>query len=438
MPATSPPIDRDQLTALQAGDERALERLLRDRFASLYDEAQAQVHDPGAARRVVETSILCVWDERARLDTPDALETFLHRTVRETAAREQSRLASLHRFDSHDAAHARKRANAPTPTADEAWSHVASKLHAPPPNHEAAVREAALHSRHAAAEHMAAVERRQIPVGALAIGAVLLALAGAGYWWANRRGEDARINRALASSDVRILSAQAAQQAVVTLDDGSKVTIGADSKLTVPPRFGRDVRAVKLDGAASFVVASGKEKPFVVRARNAGITATGTTFDVRAYDEDSAVAVRVREGSVTVKAGDASRAVAAGSAAAVAGDSSVRDLPASAVSEAFGWTDGRVVATNRPLRAVLPEMSRWYDVKLKVPDSTILDRRVTMSASMQSSREAIAAIEQSAGVKFGYQDKDMVLRDTAAARLEEAKAPKPKPGGKPGAKPKAM
>jgi ferric-dicitrate binding protein FerR (iron transport regulator) len=424
MPATFPPIDRDQLAGLQAGDERALERLFRERFPALLEEANVQLHEPAAARRAVETAFLQLWQQRASFETPDALESFMHRTVREAAAREQSRLASLHRFDSHEGGHARKRAPAPPPTVDEAWAHLSSVLHAPPPNHEAAARAAVEHSRHAAAAHMAAVEKREIPVGALLIGLVLLAIAGGAFWWANRRGDDARIDRALAATDARVLSAKRAQQARVTLDDGTQVVIGPESKLTVPPRFGRDVRAVKLDGTASFTVASGEqERPFRVRARNADVTATGTAFDVRAYDTDSAVVVRVREGEVAVKAGDESHTVGANKAIAIAANGSAQEPPAAALDEALAWADGRVVINNQPLRAVLPKMSRWYGLDLKVLDSTLLDRRVTMTAPLESSKQAITALENGAGVKFGYEGKDMVLRDSAAA---PAAKPRPK------------
>jgi transmembrane sensor len=243
----------------------------------------------------------------------------------------------------------------------------------------------------------------------------------AAYWWVDRAGEDLRITRALASEDVRVLSSGRAQQAVITLDDGSKVTLGAESKLTVPPGFGEEFRAVQLDGTASFTAASGQETPFQVRAHNAAIKATGTVFDVRAYETDSAVIVRVREGEVTVRVADTSRTLAAGRALAVAKDGSMREPSAQAVGEALGWTEGRLVIADRPLREVLPQMVRWHGLQIHVPDSSLLDRRVTMNAALASSREAIEALEQSAGVKFGYAGQVMILRDTAAMQPKARK-----------------
>jgi ferric-dicitrate binding protein FerR (iron transport regulator) len=59
----------------------------------------------------------------------------------------------------------------------------------------------------------------------------------------------------------------------------------------------------------------------------------------------------------------------------------------------------------------LNHLQRWYALGLVVRDSSIMDRSVTMNVSLDSSRNAIAALEQSANVKFGYEGRVRVLRD---------------------------
>jgi ferric-dicitrate binding protein FerR (iron transport regulator) len=229
------------------------------------------------------------------------------------------------------------------------------------------------------------------------------------------RSTDAAVSRALQSSDVRLVSTLPGQQAGVTLLDGSKVNLGADTKLVIVPDFGAAVRAVKLEGAGRFTVAPGNKHEFVVRAGNAQVTATGTAFGVRAYPTDDMVSVRVREGAVRVNANGDTRDVAAGRALVVTKNGEMREPTAAELESAMSWIDGNLVITNRPLREALADMGRWYAYDIKVRDSTLLARPVTVKASLQSPRDAISQIEQTGRLKFGYDDQVMVFRDAGAA-----------------------
>jgi transmembrane sensor len=425
MSATLPPIDRAALAGLQGGDEGSLERIFRDQFSALVEEARAELGEAAAASRIVERVFLHVWEERAKFETPEALATFLHRSVHDGAVRERSRRAAVHRFEAFEGVRPQSGARAATAASvDEAWAHVAAALHAPAQNHEAAAHARADLSRHAAAEHAAALGEQRSWVPVIVGGVVALAAIAGAFWWLDRVGTESAITRALDAPETRALSSRAGQRATTTLGDGSQVTLGADSRLVLPERFGTEMRAVKLEGAAAFTVAGAAEQPFHVRAGNAAITATGTKFDVRAYPAEPAVTVRVREGQVTVRAGDESQTLSAGSALVLAKDGSTRQPSAAELEEAVGWADGRLAFAGRPLREVLPEFKRWFGMNLTVSDSALLARRVTMNAGIDASGDAIAALESSAGLKFGYKGKDMILRDTADAEAKAAeKAP---------------
>ncbi|MDQ3950938.1 MAG: FecR domain-containing protein [Gemmatimonadota bacterium] len=414
MPETLPRIDQEVVTRIRHGDEQALERVFRDRFPALVQEASSQLDQPVGVPRVVEGAFRRAWEERATFQTPEALDGFLHTAVREGAARERKRLATLHRLEAGAHVHVPAHATS-VPTADEAWSHLVATLHAPPPDPTAAAHARAV-SRHDTAHHVAEIGKRRVPVVAIAIGLVIAVLVGGPLWWATRRGPEAAATRALTSPDVRVVSTLPGQQASVTLLDGSRAALGADSKLVIAPDFGATVRAAKLEGAAVFTVAPGNRHPFQVRAGNASVTASGTTFGLRAYPGDADVTVVAREGSVTVKAADGTRVIAAGQGLVVTTAGVIRDATAADLGRALSWTEDRLVIADRPLRDALREMSRWYGYDIKVRDSTLLNRPVNVTAGLQSPRDAVAALERSGGLKFDYEDegRTMVLRDAAA------------------------
>jgi transmembrane sensor len=81
------------------------------------------------------------------------------------------------------------------------------------------------------------------------------------------------------------------------LPDGSRITLGGDTKLAV--RFTARVRTIELDhGEAFFRVQHDPQRPFVVHAAGGTTTAVGTAFEVRQYA--NRVQVWVREGVVEV------------------------------------------------------------------------------------------------------------------------------------------
>jgi ferric-dicitrate binding protein FerR (iron transport regulator) len=418
MTAAQPPIDQDVLVGLRQGDDRSLEQLFRDRYPALVQEASTQLDDPGGAPRVVEKAFLRVWDERQSFETRQALDSFLHTAVHDGAIRERKRLATLHRLE--DRARVNVQHHAKTVNADEAWSHLKAAIHAAdsPEAHAAARAQVSTMYRHDAAEHVASIGKRRIPWGMLAIGAGVAILVAAPLWWAERSGTDAAATRALASPNARVVSTVTGQRASVTLLDNSQAALGADTKLTIAPEFGATVRAIKLEGAALFTVSPGGKHEFYVRAGDATVTAAGTTFGVHAYPGDETIVVGAREGSVHVEAENGERDVQAPRGVVITKEGEIRDASPAELEEALGWTEERFAITDRPLSHAIKQINRWYAIDLVVRDSALLTRPVSVKASLQASGDAIAALEKTGKLKFGYENegKTRVLSDAGGGR----------------------
>lgn len=417
MPGTIPSVDRDALDRLKAGDEQALRRIFDDHYTTLTQEASTALDDPAGAPRVVENVFVRVWDERDDFESPEALEAFLHKATREAAARAQSRRASLHRFESHEGVHTHSNAHAKRApaTAEEAWSHLQHTLHARADRGHSQ-HEVAEQARHAAASHVGEIEKRRPwlwpAIGLAAVALVVLTP----IFFVDRASEDRAVANQLRSREARTLVANAGQRTAITLGDGTDVTLGGDSRLTVPPGFGTRLRGVGLQGTGSFTVAQGQERVFQVRARDAIIRAVGTRFAVRAYPDEEFVAVRVKEGEVSVQGSDETRTLTAGQAIIVDEGGALRDPATDEIEAALGWTEGRLVLRQMPVRDALKHLQRWYALGLVVRDSAILDRPVAMNVSIDSSSTAISALERGADVKFGYEGRVRVLRDARKAQ----------------------
>jgi ferric-dicitrate binding protein FerR (iron transport regulator) len=415
MPVTSPPMGSDlpPTPGVPLSDPQSLEQYFRSHFSELATEAKSQLDDAGsAAPRVVEGAFRHAWEERERILTKQDLDSFLHEEVRHGVAREKSRRASLHRHDPPGAAKAAPHSTT-TADVDQSWTHLSRTLHLVPDDRSGvAAQEVAAHLRHDTAGHVADMAKSRSWKVPIAIGVLAAAVAAAGIYYIDRMGDEGAVTGALAAPDARAHIAATAQQAIVTLDDGTKVTLAPESKLTVPRQFGEAMRAVKLEGAATFTVTPSQRTAFEIRAGNTKTLVTGTVLTVRAFPSDSSVVVALKEGSATVKVGDSLRVVKTGQAIFVK-NNTMREPTQPEVQEATSWNDNALTIANRQLRDVLPQLKRWYGVDIKVLDAPLLDRPVSMQSSLESTREAINGVEQSAHVKFGYEGeaKMMVFRD---------------------------
>lgn len=88
----------------------------------------------------------------------------------------------------------------------------------------------------------------------------------------------------------------------VLLSDGSVVTLGKKSRVSYPKHFDESSRTVYLSGEAFFDVVKNPAKPFLIYANTTVTKVLGTSFLVRAYQQEMDVKVEVKTGRVSVYA----------------------------------------------------------------------------------------------------------------------------------------
>ena len=131
--------------------------------------------------------------------------------------------------------------------------------------------------------------------------AVLLALTGV---WLHQSGVPTTIRQPLAGRDrstgnIDIRNSSHSPQ-VVTLEDGSTVTLQPTGILSYPAHFGRQNRTVYLKGEAFFRVKKDPAKPFIVHTGELITEVLGTSFTVRSYEGAKDIEVSVLTGRVSV------------------------------------------------------------------------------------------------------------------------------------------
>lgn len=179
--------------------------------------------------------------------------------------------------------------------------------------------------------------------------------------------------RRLRPDDRQTLRTAVGEQRTVTLSDGSRVSLDANTLVKVA--YSPALRLAEVvEGRAHFEVAKDKARPMRVRAGRRTVTALGTAFTVEHQGER--VVVTLVEGRVAVTETASARGVAAPAKQLVpqqqlvfAANATPRMHEAVDVERAMAWREGKLVFDDESLADAVARVNNYSRVKIVVEDA---------------------------------------------------------------------
>jgi ferric-dicitrate binding protein FerR (iron transport regulator) len=200
----------------------------------------------------------------------------------------------------------------------------------------------------------------------------------------------------------------------LTLSDGTKVWLNAESSLKYPTAFTSNTREVEITGEAYFEVKHNAKQPFKVHLPNGSIVEDiGTSFNINAYPDEESLKTTLIEGSVRVVGGDANKGRAItlkpGEQSVLSRTSPDHQVTTSPdIDEVMAWKNGVFSFNDADLKTVMRQIARWYDVDVEyqgnVPMKSFkgeIDRNVPASKVLQ--------MLEYAGVHFKIEGKKVIV-----------------------------
>jgi ferric-dicitrate binding protein FerR (iron transport regulator) len=154
----------------------------------------------------------------------------------------------------------------------------------------------------------------------------------------------------------------------MTLSDGTRVFLNAESKLRFPVKFGGKRRVIELEGEGYFEVTRDEEHPFVVRAGGMEVTVLGTEFNLRAYNDEPSVSTTLVTGSVQVSNGKESLLIVPGEQGVYERNSRAITARQVDVTLYTAWRHGEIKFKDMPLEQVMRDLTRWYGISYEFLD----------------------------------------------------------------------
>src|SRR5690554_2733947 len=153
----------------------------------------------------------------------------------------------------------------------------------------------------------------------------------------------------------------------LTLSDGSHVTLNSGSTMRYIRGFDTDKREIFLDGEAFFDVFKDEHRPFVVRKADVSVTALGTSFNVKAYDEER-LDISLVSGKVGInfdKEQPKYILLDRGEGLHIEPENGTWRKVQFSEDEVLGWTKKTIIFNKTPVAEAIRILENWYGITIQ-------------------------------------------------------------------------
>jgi ferric-dicitrate binding protein FerR (iron transport regulator) len=203
------------------------------------------------------------------------------------------------------------------------------------------------------------------------------------------------------------------QKENIILPDGTQVILDSGSYFKYPHDFKGKARKVLISGEGYFNVTKNESKPFIVIANQAEIKVLGTQFNVKAWQYINHVAIAVVEGKVSFGPKDEKQKekvlVSKGQISILHNNGPPTKPRHTSIDKHLNWLDRNLIYENVPLREILGQLERWYNIDFILSEQIDASDLVTLHAPKKPIDEIIHLLAQICGLTFKIEDHKIFL-----------------------------
>lgn len=199
----------------------------------------------------------------------------------------------------------------------------------------------------------------------------------------------------------------------IVLEDSTEVWLNSQSTLRYPETFGPAERRIALSGEAYLQVRKDPSRPFYVETDEQVIRVYGTSFNVRAYPDETATYTTLETGTISLALNGGTSGevfLSRGHQATLHHNSDHLDMAVVDPDVVTSWRHGRFVFEDQPLDRIMRDLSRWYDFSYEFSDPE-LGRQIFMGSIPRYSdfRTAIQILENCGDIRFTVTPDNRIL-----------------------------
>ncbi|WP_186292625.1 FecR family protein [Mucilaginibacter corticis] len=185
----------------------------------------------------------------------------------------------------------------------------------------------------------------------------------------------------------------------ITLADGTRIWLNAESKISFPTAFNQKERVVKLTGEAYFEVKHNVNHPFKVETAGQIIEDIGTSFNVNAYPDEKVIKTTLAEGIVkvnnlTLKPGQQTDGL------------SVKNVN---VAPYTAWRTGDFDFQDENIESIMRQLARWYNIEVEYSGRIPEDGYTATISRKRNISAILRALERAQSIHFRIEGRRVIV-----------------------------
>ena len=205
-----------------------------------------------------------------------------------------------------------------------------------------------------------------------------------------------------------LINPRGSKVVAISLGDGTKVWLNAETSLRYPTAFTGKDRRVDITGEAYFEVAHDASRPFYVTKGSMEIKVLGTHFNVNTYEDGEPTKITLLEGSVKVANEGKQSLLRPGQQARIdaSGLQLMNDID---LDEVMAWKNGKFqFGENTSIETIMKQVARWYNVEVEYKGK--VNQHFWGSVSRDVNVwQVLHKIESTGGVKFSLEGNKVLV-----------------------------
>jgi transmembrane sensor len=240
---------------------------------------------------------------------------------------------------------------------------------------------------------------------------VLLTLGGMAFWyWKGPAKTSDSIASLVEKHNAR------GTKSTIELEDGSKIWLNADSKIQYPEVFTGSTREVYLNGEAFFEITKNPTRPFIIHLANGTVRVLGTSFNIRAYDNEKVVETSVATGKVAFIPKKQKRTqtldtffITPNNKVRYTLEGEIVNVVPTTATEDKAWTEGRLIFKALTLEEIAVELERNFGKKVTFLDDVPKNYRLTGSFQNNSLDEIMYYLTQTKDFYYKITNSELLI-----------------------------
>jgi len=246
----------------------------------------------------------------------------------------------------------------------------------------------------------------------LKVAAVLIVLFGVGMLGYHLPGNKAGQNSNLVTTEDG--------KTFRVLDDGTKIWLNKNSRLSYNGEFGRHKREIVLEGEAYFDVVKNKNIPLFIRAGNIDIEVKGTAFNVNAYKGSPQIRVALVRGLIQVTDRLDKRKVLLHPNEKLIYNNSqnmeqheflVKSMESEALLNDTRWIADTLIFNKEKLIDLAVRMEKKFNVKIEIHSERLKGKRFSGVFIDENIQQALESLRLSYPLTYTINNRLVVIKD---------------------------